>query len=114
MSAIVFHNPLESEAFRYALMLTAIESLGDYSIKKYAMTDIQEYIGVASVSYLGLVYTLQLALRGNGLGITNVLWNSMTNITNTAIGVSLGEEISNQQYLGIGLITVGIFLLDGK
>lgn len=114
MEPIVFHNPLESEAFRYAMMLTAIESLGDFSMKEYAMTDIPQYIGVASISYLGLVYTLQKALRTNGLGITNAYWNGMTNITNTIIGVSLGEEISNQQYLGIGLITVGILLLDGK
>ena len=105
---------INTEGFRWAMLLTAVESVGDFSLKKYAMTNEPIFIGTASGAYMGLVYVLQRALRTSKLSSTNALWNGMTNITNTIIGVSLGEKMEPREYIGIGLITLGILLVDGN
>jgi len=99
------------EALRWALVMTAIESVGDASLKQYARSDKKEFFALGSGAYLGQAYVFQLALRNNKLGIVNAYWNGMTNITNGLIGMAMGETYNSSQLIGIGLITAGILLL---
>lgn len=99
------------EALRWALLMTAIESVGDASLKQYAKTDEVAFFAVGEASYISQAYVFQLALRNNKLGIVNAYWNAMTNITNAIIGTAMGETYSLYQVAGIGLITAGILLL---
>jgi multidrug transporter EmrE-like cation transporter len=99
------------EALRWALLMTAIESVSDASLKRYAMTDELGFFMVGESAYIAQGYVLQLALRNNKLGIVNAYWNAMTNITNALIGMAMGETYSLYQGAGIALITAGILLL---
>ena len=100
------------EALRWALLMTAIESVGDASLKQSARTE-----GDVAFLLTGLgAYNIQAgvfreALRTNKLGITNAYWNAMTNITNTLIGMAMGETYSIHQGIGILLITAGILII---
>jgi multidrug transporter EmrE-like cation transporter len=102
---------VNDEALRWAVLMTAIESVGDASLKQYAKTDDLKFFALGEGSYITQAYVLQLALRDNKLGVVNAYWNAMTNITNTLIGMSMGETYTGYQLAGIGLITAGILLL---
>lgn len=96
--------------FSGALLLTGTEVLADTAAKS----------GLALGAYGGyaaLAYELQMILNrdGNGLALTNALWNGMTNVTHTLIGVAVyGEELSARELIGILFVTAGIFLIDGR
>jgi multidrug transporter EmrE-like cation transporter len=102
---------INDEALRWAVVMTAIESVGDASLKQYAGTNDPKFFALGETAYLGQGYVLQLALRNNKLGIVNAYWNGMTNITNGLIGMAMGETYTGYQIAGIGLITAGILLL---
>ncbi len=100
------------EALRWALLMTAIESVGDASLKQSARTEGDTAFlltGVGAYNVQSLV--LREALRTNKLGITNAYWNGMTNITNALIGMAMGETYAIHQGVGILLITAGILLI---
>lgn len=89
-----------------ALLLTATEVVGDTAAK------LGDKPLITYGSYLALAHELQLVFRNNGIALTNAYWNAFTNVTHTILGaVFFGEKLSNYQYAGIGLVTVGILLL---
>jgi len=47
----------------------------------------------------------------NNLGIVNAYWNAATSVINVGVGMSFGEKYSNQQLIGIALISAGVLLL---
>lgn len=108
----VLTDKFNDEAMRWALLMTAIESVGDASLKQSARTpdDIAFLLtGVGAYNVQSLVF--REALKDNKLGIVNAYWNGMTNITNCLIGMAMGETYGTSQLVGIGLITVGILLI---
>lgn len=107
----ILNEKFNDESLRWALLMTAIESVGDASLKQYAKTDDTKFFAVGQGAYISQAYVFQLALRNNKLGIVNAYWNGMTNITNGLIGMAMGETYSGYQIAGIGLITAGILLL---
>jgi multidrug transporter EmrE-like cation transporter len=86
--------------------------VGDVSLKYYAQTENPALLGVGVVSYLGLTYVLQDALRTEKLAVVNGYWDAYSNLltSGVAIGV-LGEQVSMQQVIGLVLIGGGLFLL---
>lgn len=108
----IFTQKYNDEALRWALLMTAIESVGDASLKQSARTQgdtVFLITGLGAYNTQALVF--REALKNNKLGITNAYWNGLTNITNTLIGMAMGEEYSLYQGLGILLITAGILIL---
>ena len=107
----VMTEKFNDEALRWALLMTAIESVADGSLKQYAKTEDPKFFAIGETGYIAQGYVMQLALRNNKLGIVNAYWNGMTNITNGLIGMAMGETYTGYQIAGIGLITAGILLL---
>jgi len=99
-------NNLEGlDPIQSAFVLAAIEVVGDYNAK-------QQNTGSALVAYNALCLTLTKVLKNNGLAVTNLWWNAITNIANTLIGMSMGEKLTQTQIIGAVLITTGIWLLN--
>jgi multidrug transporter EmrE-like cation transporter len=107
----IFKDKFNDEALRWATLMTAIESVGDASLKVSAKTSDPKFFALGQASYITQAYVLSLALKDNKLGVVNAYWNAMTNITNLLIGMAGGESYTSSQFLGIGLITVGILLI---
>lgn len=108
----IFTEKYNDEALRWALLMTAIESVADASLKQSARTpdDVGFALtGVAGYNVQALVF--REALKNNKLGITNAYWNGLTNITNALIGMAMGETYTIYQGAGILLITAGILML---
>lgn len=105
-------NGLTGKSSIAGATLTAVELVGDVSLKYYAQTENPALLGVGVASYLGLTYVLQDALRTEKLAVVNGYWDAYSNLltSGVAIGV-LGEQVSMQQVIGLVLIGGGLFLL---
>lgn len=91
-------------------MLTGIEVCADTAAKIDGETFNSD--AVLYGGYLSLAYVLRQVLPNNSIALTNAYWNAATNVTHLAIGkMYFGEEITTQQMIGIGVITVGILLV---
>lgn len=104
-------SKLNDEALRWALLMTAVESVGDASLRYSAQTKNNTAYWVGQGAYTTQAHILSLALKNNKLGIVNAYWNGLTNITNGLIGMAMGETYTSYQIAGIGLITAGILIL---
>jgi multidrug transporter EmrE-like cation transporter len=105
-------NKYNDEALRWALLMTAVESVGNVSLKQSARVDDDTvFLLTGSVAYTVQATVMREALRDNKLGIVNAYWNGMTNITNALIGMAMGETYTVNQGVGILLITAGILLI---
>lgn len=102
---------LDDDAARFGVAMGAIETFADYCLKKYAQTDNPEFLAATVSGYGGILYLFQRALRKESLYRTNNFWNAFTTISNTIVGVSMGEPITQRQVLGVALISAGIFLI---
>jgi multidrug transporter EmrE-like cation transporter len=105
-------NGLTSKSSIAGATLTAVELVGDVSLKYYAETDNPALLGVGVASYLGLTYVLQDALRTEKLSIVNGYWDAYSNFLTSVVAIGvLGEQVSMQQVIGLTLIGGGLFLL---
>jgi multidrug transporter EmrE-like cation transporter len=107
----IFEDKFNDEALRWAMLMTAIEGVGDASLRQNAKTNDLTFFVLGEASYITQAYVLSFALKDNKLGVVNAYWNAMTNITNMLIGMAGGETYTSSQFLGIGLITAGILLM---
>ena len=107
----IIAEKINDKALGWASILTVIEVIGVAALKYYAKTNDMKFFAVGEVSYITQAYVLQRAFRNNKLGIVNAYWNGMTNITNSLVGMSMGESYTKYQIAGIGLIAAGILLL---
>jgi multidrug transporter EmrE-like cation transporter len=105
-------NGLTSKSSVAGATLTAVELVGDVSLKQYAQTDNPLFLGVGVASYMGLTYVLQDALRTEKLAVVNGYWDAYSNILTTGVAVGfLGEELGVKQITGLLLIGAGLWLL---
>ena len=94
-----------STDFHSGLVLSLTELVGDYGAK----------IGNAPltlVSYNVLALELLGFLRSGSLTLVNGNWDAISNVCTFVLGYLLGERFSRQQYIGLALITVGLFLIQ--
>jgi len=111
MSGDAVETLLDDSAFRFAVAMGIVETGADASLKLYARTDNNNYLGATLTGYAAILYLYQRALRKEDLGRVNAFWNAFTTVSNVAAGMALGENYSNTQLLGFGLISAGIFLI---
>jgi len=100
------------EDFRWAMLLAAVETAADASLK--AASQQTPEVGLSPVGgslYVAQAYILQKAVMKNNLGIVNAQWNALTTVINVGVGMSFGEVYSSTQLLGCGLIAAGILLI---
>lgn len=89
-----------------AIKLTLLEAVGDYGSK------IQSF-PLTMLGYNTLAVYLFQVMGQSGATITlvNSYWDGVSNIATTLMGFLLGERFTEKQYLGIAMITIGLFLL---
>lgn len=102
---------LDDSAFRYAAVMALFETFADYNLKLFAKDNLPGNIFAGIAGYGGVVYFFQAALRKEKLFRVNNYWNALTSVSNTVLGVSMGESITWSQLLGVLLIVCGILLV---
>jgi multidrug transporter EmrE-like cation transporter len=100
-----------------ALIMSVLDAFMMISIKKY-------YIGHNTIIF-GLVLPMLIysmhpllfykALPYEGIGVYNLLWNSMSNLFVLLAGIMLfAEHMSTEKYIGVVLTFIGIILLASE
>lgn len=91
--------------FNAGVVLSLTELLGDYGAK------IQKPV-LAYGGYFLLATELLMFLQRGSLTLVNSNWDGISNVCTMIMGYMLGERFTQTQYLGLGLITVGLFLIN--
>lgn len=94
-------------------LLALVEIFGDFSLKEFANTGRSHALVIGSGWYGLVVYFLIQSLRGSTVLFVNGAWDALSGILESlAAFFILGERFQRvSQYLGLGLIFTGIFLL---
>ena len=100
-----------------ALIMATLDAVMMISIKKYYIGDFTFFFGIVVPM---LIYSLQpllfyKALDKEGIGIYNVLWDSMSNIFVLLAGILIfSERVTTTKYIGMVLSFIGILLMTSK
>jgi multidrug transporter EmrE-like cation transporter len=94
-------------------LLSITEIFGDFALKKYANEGGLAYLGYGILGYTGVVYFLIQALQGSSVLMVNAAWDGVSAFIESLMAyLVLGERFNDpNQYIGIGLIIIGLFFL---
>lgn len=92
-------------AFRAGLILSLTEIVGDYGAK------IQNPV-ITLIGYNVLGLELLNFLRVGSLTLVNANWDGISNVCTMLLGFAMGERFTQKQYLGLAMITIGLFLIE--
>lgn len=100
----------------FILSIVTIETLGDWSFTKYVKDKRQNifYKLLGYGCYIGLLEMFQRTIQLKGLAWANSAWDGWSNITTGALAILFFRETpSLREWIGIVLISVGLFFLGG-
>lgn len=103
-----------TEAQLAGLQLTAVELVGDVSLKMYAQNGEIAPLAVGTSAYIGLEALMIQKLKTHKLAIINGYWDGLSNIATTIAGMALGETFTPLQITGLFVISAGMFMLEWK
>lgn len=97
----------------WLFLIILTEAIGLYNIKEYSISNTSPHFLISTVAYAIIPFMLYKILKlGNGIALTNILWNIASTLYGLIIGVVLfSEYISFQQKLGAVLGTVGTIMI---
>lgn len=93
-----------SSGLNAGLILSFVEIIGDYGAKIRNPT-------ICFVGYNALAWTLYRLLATQTLTLVNANWDGVSNILTMLLGMYMGERFTQRQYIGLAMITAGLFLI---
>jgi uncharacterized membrane protein len=67
---------------------------------------------LAFAGYNMLALELLKFLRVGSLTLVNSNWDGISNVCTMLLGFAMGERFTQKQYLGLSMITIGLFLIE--
>ena len=101
-----------TEAQLAGIQLTAVELVGDVSLKMFAQTGDIAPLVVGTGAYAGLEALMIQKLKTHKLAIINGYWDGMSNVATTLAGMLMGEKFTPLQLTGLVVISAGMFMLE--
>ncbi len=102
----------------FYLLLTALlifDLMGLSLAKIWSIKLMPIYLILTVISYAIMAVFLTLSLKYEGVAITNIIWVSLSAISMTAIGYFVfNESITTLQFVGIGIIIIGLVIIQIK
>lgn len=100
-------------AFINVCILSIVEIYGDFALRFYAQTNKVSWLAHGIVGYAGVVYFLIQSLRHGNVLYVNGLWDGMSGLFESIAAFAiLGDRLEKRsQYLGAGMIVIGVYLL---
>ena len=97
----------------YLTLLSLVEILGDFSLEKYSKTWQLKDLTKGSLYYAGVVFFLIKSLVGSNILYVNGMWDGISGLIESVTAyIFLGQRLdTNYQYIGLGMIIIGIVLL---
>jgi multidrug transporter EmrE-like cation transporter len=100
-------------SFQQIMTLSLVEIIGDFALKDFANRGGALSLGIGIAGYIGVVFCLIVSLQGSSILLVNGAWDGISGLVESAVAyLFLGERFHNPlQYLGLVIISVGLFLL---
>lgn len=94
-------------------LATLSEIIGDFSFKEFARKGSKRAFAAGSFAYVGVIYWLIQSLKTGNVLYVNGMWDGISGILESAAAYFiLGERFNHpMQYVGLLIISVGIFIL---
>jgi multidrug transporter EmrE-like cation transporter len=94
-------------------LMSLTEIIGDFGFKNVARTGSLTGWGSGLIGYVGVIFYLIKSLKVGNVTYVNGMWDGVSAILETAVAFFLfGERLNSMnQYLGLGLIIAGLFIL---
>jgi multidrug transporter EmrE-like cation transporter len=102
--------------FLSIIALSAVEVYGDFALRFYAQTNKITWLAHGLVGYAGVICLLIMSFKYNNVLYVNGMWDGVSGIIESlAAYYILGDRFEKtSQYLGLGMIVVGVALMkDG-
>ena len=98
------------ELLGWITVVSIVEGVGLFFLRQGGLLDI---VKASLIFALGVVPLLTQALKYEGIGIVNFIWNIMSTLAGFGIGVYFfGEKINGMQQIGILLSFIGLALIQ--
>ena len=95
--------------------VVTIEAFGDYQLALYAKDSQWWNLGFGYASYAILLSMFIKAIKDKGLAWANSAWDGWSNIATGLVAIfALGEKPTTKEFLGMLLISAGLFLLGTR
>lgn len=95
--------------------IVTIEALGDYQLALYAKDPKWYYLGLGYGAYAILLSLFISSIKRMGLAWSNSAWDGWSNIATGLVAIFiLKEKPSPKEFIGMILISAGLFLLGTK
>lgn len=97
------------------ILISVVEFIGDANLKFFARNGLKyDHLLYGSIAYIFVVLLLIYTLKFTNVIYINGMWDGISAIVESVLAIILlKEKLSNKyQYLGLGLIISGIFLLN--
>ena len=93
--------------------LTIVEIIGDFGYKRFVDTGSIISFLIGTIGYIGVVIMLIVSLQGSSIMMVNGSWDGVSGLVESAAAyIFLGERFEhNFQYIGLILISIGLYLL---
>lgn len=94
--------------------ISAVEFVGDSSLRKYALTNNTQWLAMGVAGYIGVVTYLIYILRKDNLLRMNSMWDGASALLNSILAYWLmGDRFTTtQEYVGTGFIIIGLFMME--
>ena len=94
-------------------IMSLTEIVGDFGFKNVARTGSLQGWGAGLVGYVGVIFYLIKSLRLGNVTYVNGMWDGVSTILETLVAFFMfGEQLNSwKQYMGLGLIILGLFIL---
>jgi multidrug transporter EmrE-like cation transporter len=104
--------------FSDIVLLSTVEIFGDFNLRWYAQSNQFSYLVYGILGYIGVIFYLVKALRSDNVLYVNGIWDGVSGLIESAAAYAvLGDRLEKPtQYVGLSMVTAGIYLLkhDGK
>jgi multidrug transporter EmrE-like cation transporter len=109
--ASLYKSGLGSNKWVQIWIITLTELVGDLNLQKFATTNLGFHFYAGVLMYIILALELAVGFQTMGIGWLNGAWDGTSTVVSVLAGRVMGEQLTGQQYLGLGLIIAGLYLL---
>ncbi len=97
------------------ILLTLVEGVGDWALKKYAIGGAWGLLPIGVIVYNALAFLLVWLFKHIGFAILNATWDATSNVFTMIVGALVFKEVySMREWIGMMLVTLGLVFINGS
>ncbi len=96
-------------------ILTLVEGVGDFALKKYAVGGVWGFLPLGVTVYVALAFLLVWLFKTTGFAILNATWDATSNVFTMLVGYFIFKEVYTvREWAGMFMVTLGLVLINGS